>query len=600
MTTTTATRPDRDTTAKPVKHGPASGVCFVCVDLDLAEKLRSVAFRALCYYTHGSEGLKTDLERRSVVVIHLGAQSLTQAALAAENIQNRYWPERVGTLDLTTMRFDGDPNDFVAWWTSELEGNYESGADFVQEAQTRTKWLRKASDRPSEADGLEAAEAETEIVDRWPKIRPEAFHGLAGEIVRLCDPETEADPAAVLLQFLTGFGNMVGRRPHFVVNATRHYLNLFVAMVGPTATGRKGTSWDVARHALAMIDQEWVKDRVTGGLVSGEGLIHHVRDAVIEPKSVKDPQTKQMTKVMVEVDAGVPDKRLLVIETEMSRVLKGMNRDSNTLSDVLRQCWDSGNLGTLNRKDPAKATGAHISVVAHVTPADVRKHLSETDSANGFANRFLWTGVRRSKLLPEGGDVLSLDWSDIRYRLAEAVTFARDTTGTDWTSNDSGGCGRRMKRDPAARTAWNAIYEDLSAGKPGLLGKVLSRAEAQVMRLACLYALLDCSADVRPEHLVAALAVWHYCVDSARFVFGDGMGDPDAEKLLGALKDADDGLTRTQITVDVFGKNKKSAEIAALLSELLNQGLVHRATPPRERGRRTETWFHGGVRTNAA
>jgi Protein of unknown function (DUF3987) len=273
--------------------------------------------------------------------------------------------------------------------------------------------------------------------------------------------------------------------------------------------------------------------------------------------------------------------------------LKAMSRDSSTLSEVLRQCWDSGNLRTLNRKDPLKATGAHISVVAHITPADVRRHLDETDSANGFANRFLWVCARRSKLLPEGGDVFAIDWAPIQGRLADAVAFARDTTGADWTLDDSGGCGRRMKRDPAARKAWNAIYEELSAGKPGLLGKVLSRAEAQVMRLACLYALLDCSAEVRPEHLIAALAVWDYCTDSARLVFGEGMGDPDAEKLLAALKEADGGLTRTQISSDVFGKNKKTAEVAGLLGDLLTQGLIHRVTQPAPKGRPVEKWFYG-------
>src|SRR3712207_8305102 len=31
------------------------------------------------------------------------------------------------------------------------------------------------------------------------------------------------------------------------------------------------------------------------------------------------------------------------------------------------------------------------------------RHLSETEAANGFANRFLWIMVRRSKELPFGG-----------------------------------------------------------------------------------------------------------------------------------------------------------------------------------------------------
>jgi hypothetical protein len=37
----------------------------------------------------------------------------------------------------------------------------------------------------------------------WPaELEPEAFHGLSGEWVRLVEPHTEADPAALLVQLL--------------------------------------------------------------------------------------------------------------------------------------------------------------------------------------------------------------------------------------------------------------------------------------------------------------------------------------------------------------------------------------------------------------
>ena len=91
-----------------------------------------------------------------------------------------------------------------------------------------------------------------------------------------------------------------------------------------------------------------------------------------------------------------------------------------------------------------------------------------------------------------------------------------------------------MRRDDQARDLWGRVYPELSDGKPGLLGAVTSRAESQVMRLACVYALLDCSAEIRVEHLNAALAVWQYCHDSARFIFGDSLGDPTANEIQGA------------------------------------------------------------------
>lgn len=77
-------------------------------------------------------------------------------------------------------------------------------------------------------------------------------------------------------------------------------------------------------------------------------------------------------------------------------------RDGNTLSAVLRDCWDTGNLRVLTRKDPLRATAAHVSVLGHVTVPELRRRLTDTEAANGFANRFLWVCVRRSKRLPAG------------------------------------------------------------------------------------------------------------------------------------------------------------------------------------------------------
>jgi hypothetical protein len=286
----------------------------------------------------------------------------------------------------------------------------------------------------------------------------------------------------------------------------------------------------------------------------------------------------------------VSDKRLLVLETEMARMLKVMNRESCTLSDVIRQAWDSGKLATMGKHAASIATGAHISIVGHVTRADIVKHLMKEDSSNGFANRFLWLAVRRSKELPDGGDLFSDEfaerWEPIKHELEQVMAFART-------------CGR-MKRDRAASEMWRGVYGDLTTGKPGLLGAVLGRAEPQVMRLACVYALLDQTDTVRCEHLAAALALWRYCEDSAKFVFGDSLGNPDAEKLMAKLRESCEGLTRKQITVEVFHCKRTKAQISGLLSELLSEGLAHRTTDPSTGGRPTERWWPGREEKNHA
>jgi hypothetical protein len=78
----------------------------------------------------------------------------------------------------------------------------------------------------------------------WPKKPASiAYHGVAGHAVRIILPHTEASPVALLLQFLTAYGNAIGRSAHRVIGGSRHHTNLFAALVGRTSRGRKGTSW---------------------------------------------------------------------------------------------------------------------------------------------------------------------------------------------------------------------------------------------------------------------------------------------------------------------------------------------------------------------
>ena len=97
----------------------------------------------------------------------------------------------------------------------------------------------------------------------WPQpLAQEAFYGLAGDIVHTIEPHTEADPAALMIQLLTTFGNVVGRKAHFMVEATPHHLNLFAVVVGDTAKSRKGTSWGHIRSFFEPVAELWVQERI--------------------------------------------------------------------------------------------------------------------------------------------------------------------------------------------------------------------------------------------------------------------------------------------------------------------------------------------------
>jgi phage/plasmid primase-like uncharacterized protein len=408
----------------------------------------------------------------------------------------------------------------------------------------------------------------------WPTLDPAALHGLAGDVVRALSPHTEADDAALLLQLLAFVGNVIGRHAHALVEGDRHAMNLFVVLVGETAKARKGTSAGLIRRLFDSVDPEWTSERIQSGLASGEGLLWAVRDPISKTEAIRENGAPTGETRDIVIDRGVGDKRLLVLEPEFGRVLAVASREGSTLSACLRQAWDTGHLRVLTRNLPVYATGAHISLVGHVTRDELVRLLTETDAAGGTYNRVLWAAVRRSKLLPDGGHP---DWAALTRivdRIGQAVAFARQAG--------------ELRRDAEARELWRAVYPSISAEKPGLLGAVVARAEAQVLRLSCLYALLDQSTTVRAPHLEAALATWQYCERSAEFIFGDRLGDPVADDLLAALRRAPDGLSRTEIR-DLFGRHRRSHEIERALGVLARQGL---ARPERVQtaGRPTDVW----------
>jgi hypothetical protein len=86
---------------------------------------------------------------------------------------------------------------------------------------------------------------------------------------------------------------------------------------------------------------------------------------------VKDPKTGEFSEGVI--DPGIRDKRLLVTESEFASILKRIDREGNSLSAVMREAWDCGDLGTMSKSNSAKATGAHVSLNVQITPIELRE-----------------------------------------------------------------------------------------------------------------------------------------------------------------------------------------------------------------------------------
>lgn len=415
---------------------------------------------------------------------------------------------------------------------------------------------------------------ETAPADTWPTLHEDALVGLFGDLVRSIAPHTEADPVALLGHALGEWGNLIGRTPHAVVGADVHHANENVAIIGKTSIGRKGSAWSEIHKVMADVDPDWASSRVQSGLSTGEGLIYHVRDARSGQCPIKVKGRIVSYETVVE-DAGVSDKRLCILESEFGRTLRVSRREGNTLSAAVRQAFDSGDLRVLTRNSPIQATGAHVSIIAHVTPRELKQELKTTDMASGFANRFLMLLARRSRFLPHGGSMDVATHAALVRRFTEATDAARRIG--------------MVTRTREADDYWAAVYSKITRERSGLVGDVCTRGPAHVLRLSLIYALADGSSQIRLDHLKAALALWQYAEASALYVFKRRTGVRLSDYLLALLRAHPEGQTRKQIR-DALGRNRQADEISEALQLLLDYGLARFAKEQPSTGPPTTRW----------
>lgn len=383
----------------------------------------------------------------------------------------------------------------------------------------------------------------------WPELAKTALYGLPGRIVTTIEPHTEADPAAMLFTLFAAAGAMIGHTPHVLTGGVEHGARIWPLVIGRTAGGVKGTSYAEVRRVLKEADPLFCAGKIVGGLSSAEGLIQQVRDSVGD-----DPDDSHF-------DEGVTDKRLLVVESEFASVLAQGKREGNTLLPVVRQAWDGGTIRTMTVR-PKVATDPHIAIIGHITPTELRAKLSESERAGGTMNRFLPVMSKRSKLLPDGGDLSDATLKGLGAELAEVVEKAAKVG--------------RMTRTLDASKYWRDLYKRLVADHAGdgAVAQVVARAAPQVLRLSVTTALLDGCDRIDQPHLEAAEAMWSYAEDSAWYVFGSTSGNPDLDRLKSFVDNAEstDGVSRTAIRTECFGRHRTKDQIDFLVGELLPLG----------------------------
>lgn len=381
----------------------------------------------------------------------------------------------------------------------------------------------------------------------WPVMGPKAYHGLAGVIAKTIAKVSECDPAALLVDILVSFGSAVGAGPYMMVEATRHPPRLWMLQVGRTAKSRKGTTHDNISRLFRETDADWY-DREISGLASGEAIVAKMTDS-------HDPPV---------------DRRLLVMEREFAKILAVGSREGSNIIQMLQDAWDKDRLEIHRSKGSVVATNTHISIVGHITVDALRKRLTDSDIANGFANRFLFVCSKRTQLLSSGGGLSDEDMSRMGSALGTALEVARDVS--------------RMERSLDGEALWHALYTGpMAAEIGGLVGELHARDDAQTMRLSMVFALLDGSEVIDTEHIEAAWAVWKYCADSAAHLFPTSTGNKRADKIYEELARCGGEMTRKQIN-RLFHSNVRSEDLDAAIAVLVELGLVEQEEVP-TRGR---------------
>lgn len=145
-----------------------------------------------------------------------------------------------------------------------------------------------------------------------------------------------------------------------------------------------------------------------------------------------------------------------------------------------------------------------------------------------------------------------------------------------------------MRLTNSAQSHWADVYAELSREEHGLFGAATARAEAQTIRLALTFALIDGADQIELRHLEAGLTMWRYAKDSAAYLFGgDVEVNPDIQKILKALNEG----PRTQNDIRrIFAGHKPAAEMAQLLGEMQEAGSITLTVDAASGGRPRKIW----------
>jgi hypothetical protein len=330
------------------------------------------------------------------------------------------------------------------------------------------------------------------------------FGGLLGDVAEFLLDGTDASPVAVTASLLAFCGALMPASGYW---HGRHTSSPFLALVGKSGIGRKGTAMYRVRDGLASALGADTVNRVRfEGVASGEALVKTLLD--------RSQQT-----------FGVPNG--VLFEEEYATFLAATGRDGSNLDSRMRSVFDGKQLAHRKVGETIFVPEPYwLSGLVAITPAELQDKVPRASFKNGSGNRWLWLPVtRRDVRVVSSEPILPQD-------LQEAIVAAHRAT---------------IQR-PAQLRAGDGVDDLLSeydeflrAESIGLAADMTRRFGVIAFRIGLVHASVERSGLVTREHVLRAIALTEYARSGLAFSFGDALGDASATHLMRMLLESDDG-----------------------------------------------------------
>ncbi len=229
---------------------------------------------------------------------------------------------------------------------------------------------------------------------------------------------------------------------------------------------------------------------------SGEGVVAAIADPTVWPDGT--------------VVAGTDDKRLLIDLPEFGGLLANNAREGSMTSAIIRDAYDGRDLATTGKHKPMQASKPHVSVFGNITGAELVRQLFDprdrtANADNGFANRFVMSFSRRTKLVANPQPSAGVqDLALAIYRNIARVYRALRPSGETWATP--------VRFLPDGLREWEQHYPRLTnrEGSTERSKKLFGRLETNARKLAAVLAVINGEHEVGAEAVRAAVAWIEY------------------------------------------------------------------------------------------